>query len=487
MTIERIDDYRQPRDEKAPPRAPPANPDAEQQLLGALMLNNEVFAHIAFLEAAHFSEEIHRRIYTIATTLIGQQKTATPISIKGFLGQQEIAAGLTPQGYLARLAAEACAPAVARDYALTIRDLFVRREIIRAAEDAMAQAFDAPVDMRPGEIASAVLERLSELTEDPTNQTRAAAADSAYRLIARAQEIREGKGPGDGIPSGIPALDRLIGPMSPGELIVIAGRPGMGKTTLATNLVMRIADQKDGNGARTNGAILFELEMGEDQTSARMMADRAYLRDNPIHFQDILRATALDDERMWRITNAQRELARMPLEVDYASRLTLVDVRARIHTMRKRMAAKGVTLRVAVVDYLKFIQATDRYKGNRAYEVGEITAGLKQIAKDEGIAMVLLAQLNRGVEAREDKRPTLADLRESGDIENDADVVAFFYREAYYAERKMKENDEDSLIHFDVVKNQSEIIVSKNRAGATGIVKLFCDIGCSHIGSGEHE
>lgn len=189
----------------------------------------------------------------------------------------------------------------------------------------------------------------------------------------------------------------------------------------------------------------------------------------------------LDDTDLWAVCDAQKRLETMPIVIDYSSRLSPSDIKARIHAEKNRMASSKKQLRVVFIDYLKFVQASDRYRGNRVYEVGEISAALKATAKDEEICVVLLAQLNRALEARDDKRPVLSDLRESGDLEADADVVAFIHREAYYLERsiKAKTGDIDTQAKLDACRNRAELILGKNRAGPCKTIDLFCSVACS--------
>ncbi len=219
-----------------------------------------------------------------------------------------------------------------------------------------------------------------------------------------------------------------------------------------------------------------------------MLADLAYAHRQPITFQRIMRGELAADE-IWALEEARDRLTGMPLAIDVASRLTPADIRIRVRSERDRMAAKGVELKVVFIDYLKQIQASDRYKGNRVYEVGEISYSLKQLAKDEDVCVVLLAQLNRALEGREDKRPTLSDLRESGDLEADADVVGFIHREAYYIEKsaEYRASDPEAVANLLKHRNTAELILGKNRAGPTCTVHLWCDVSCSTMGNQARE
>lgn len=451
----------------------PSNSEAEQAFLGALLVQNDVYVHIAgFLIADHFYAEINRRIFEIASKMIGEGRLASPITIRPFLGEHDMGVGMTIPGYLARLAAEAVAPIAARDYALCIRDLAVRRDMLKVARDLEEQAFDAPVDMRPAEIASGALDRLAALAEDPSTTKRVSAGASAARLVARAQEIMSGAEVASGVSTGFSDLDDATGGYRPGALWIVAGRPGMGKSIVGGTSATKVAN-------KGHGVLVFSLELAEEEFAARLLADLSYSARRPIAFSQIMRG-ALDDEELWTISDAQRRLERMPITVDYSSRLSAAEIKARIHVEGKRLRAQGKGLGVVFIDYLKFVAASDRYKGNRVYEVGEISAAMKAAAKDEGVCIVLLAQLNRALESREDKRPGLSDLRESGDLEADADVVAFIHRDHYYLEKSSKVAvGDDRIVRLEETRNQADLIIGKNRSGPCRTIPLFCNVGCS--------
>jgi len=470
MTVFSIAAGRAPAD----PRPMPGSADAEQAFLGAMLVQNDVYAHVAgFLAAEHFSAEINRRVFTIAAEMIGSGRLASPITVRPYLGDHDLGSGTTWPAYLARLTAEAGPPIAARDYAMTIRDLAVRRSMIAAARDLEAQAYDAPVDMRPAEIASGALDRLSVLSEDPSQTKRVAAGASAARLVARAQEIMSGAEVASGVSTGFTDLDDATGGYRPGALWIVAGRPGMGKSIISGTSATKVAN-------KGNGVLVFSLELAEEEFAARLLADLAYSARRPIAFSQIMRGS-LDEEELWTVSDAQRRLERMPLTVDYSSRLSAAEIKARIHVEGKRLRAHGKRLGVVFVDYLKFVAASDRYKGNRVYEVGEISAALKAAAKDEGVCIVLLAQLNRALESREDKRPGLSDLRESGDLEADADVVAFIHRDHYYLEKGVKSRspDDEMTVKLEESRNQADLILGKNRSGPCKTIPLFCNVGCS--------
>ncbi len=465
---------------------PPASIEAEQALLGAILVNNAAWGRVAdFLKAEHFFEEIHARIYSVTSDLLRGGKLATPITLRTFLGEHSLGPITVPQ-YLARLAAEATTVINAADYGRMIVDLAIRREIIEAADKLKLSALNARPDAPPAELAISAIGVLQEigLTAAPSN-TRVDPGTAAASLIARAKRIMSREPVEGGVSTGLRDLDNDTGGFEPGTLWVMGGRPGMGKTVMATGFALKVANRgaKDiAAGALANGAMLFSLEVPERQVTARLLSDLAWRSQRPIPFGSIMRG-ALDEQDVWCIEEAQERLAILPLALDCASRLKIDEIRLRIRAEKARMARKGVRLGVVFIDYLKFVAASDRYRGQRVYEVGEISGALKQIAKDEDLCVVLLAQLNRALEHRDrkDRRPTLSDIRESGDLEADADVVAFIHRESYYIKQspEYRNCEPDAMQQFIDLEHEAEIILGKTRAGPTGTIKIWCDIGCS--------
>jgi replicative DNA helicase len=460
----------------APVRDLPKNIEIEQNVLGALFENNAVFARVGgFLEARHFSEELHQRIYEVASSLIKDGKTVTVASVKTFLPDIDLG-GVSVWKYLVHLYTNAPGVLIAEDYARMIVDLHCRRSLIEAGTAMVDRAYDLPVGTRPGEIAIGAIGAIQAITEGAQEKnSRRDAGASALGLMDHVKRARAGEIARSGVTTGIPEIDRDTGGFMPGTLWVVGARPGMGKTVLSCSGALTAAK----SGA---GAILFSLEVPEDQVNARVLSALAYSGRQPIQFGRILRAD-IDDQEEWRLDEAQQRLAALPLVFDVAPRLSITEIALRVKSEKERMAKKGVGLGVVFLDYLKFIKASDRYRGQRVYEVGEISAGLKELAKSEGVCVVLLAQLNRALENRDDKRPMLSDLRESGDLEADADVVAFIHREAYYlqASPEFKAGQGDVLSRFAELENVAEIAIAKNRAGAVRSHEIWCDVSCSKL------
>ena len=458
-----------------PLRSPPSNIHMEQALLGSLLLNNSVMQEISgSVSSEDFVEEVHRRVFEVATALIADNQLASPITLKTWLADDQLGQGFTTWSYLIYLAAEASAPISAKSHAQGVRDLAVRRALISTADRLAEAAADMPADVRPAAVAAGALDELHAISaKDPGRKTRIEAHTAATESIDYARRVIAGEIKHLRITTGFEDLDRTTDGFVPEFLWIVGARPAMGKTIFSTTSAVKAA--KAGHGV-----LDFSLEVSKAQKIARVLSDMTYSPRAPIEFSRILQGNLAPDE-MWSLEEAQARLQAMPLVLDVASRLTPTEIRMRVKAEKDRMARQGNILRVAFIDYLKQVQASDRYRGQRVQEVGEISYALKQIAKDEGICIVLLAQLNRALENREDKRPGLSDLRESGDLEADADVVAFVHRQSYYVEKSaaFDARKPEAIAEWERTKNAVEIIIGKNRAGAVRTVELWCEPSCS--------
>jgi len=457
-------------------RTAPHNIEAEQALLGAILVNNEAFYRVSdFLEPRHFFEPVHQNLYEIAGSLIRVGKIANPVTLKTFLPADVDIAGLTVSQYLARLAAEATTVINAEDYGRTIYDLSIRRSLIVIGEAMVNVAFDAPVESAPRDQIEDAERRLFELAEtgryDGGFQRFATALTTAVDMAARAYQ-RDGKL--SGLSTGLRDMDRILGGLQPSDLVILAGRPGMGKSSLATNVAYNIAKawrgevRPDGRTESVNGGIvgLFSLEMSASQLANRIIAEQTEI---PSH--RILRGE-IDPSDFDRIAAVAREMEALPLYIDETGGISIAQLAARARRLRRQ---KGLDL--VVVDYIQLLTGSShRAQQGRVQEVTEITTGLKALAKELNVPVLALSQLSRQVESRDDKRPQLSDLRESGSIEQDADVVLFLFREEYYL--KNKEPRPGTEEHFkwqsemDAVMGKAEVIVSKQRHGPTGTIAL---------------
>jgi len=462
----------------------PANIEAEQAVLGACLISREALAQVAgLLGPDHFAEELHRRIFAAMRERLNEGALATLVTLGPFLRGLTLPEGVALPAYLARLAA--CAPTIvnAPDYARQIVDLARRRAIMRVARDALDAAGSPAIGGPTVRIAAEAIDALNEIVAAGASLRRRRLAVCAGDLLEYAEKIRAGSIVSQAVTTGFRDLDAATGGYEAGTLWVVAARPGVGKTIFQVTSSLKVARAGAKSLRETSegfGALAYSLEVPERQICARYLSDLCYIPRLPIEYGRIARG-GFSDEEASRLEAAQKKLARLPLTIDASSKLTLAEIGAGVRAEKAVMAKAGARLAVVFVDYLKFIRASDRYRGQRHYEVGEISAGLKQLAKDEGLCVVLLAQLNRALEAREDKRPNLSDLRESGDLEADADVVAFLHREAHHILKspEFRAGRAEAHARYAAVEREAELIVGKNRAGPERTVKLWCLPACS--------
>jgi replicative DNA helicase len=454
-------------------RTPPHNFEAEQALLGAILVNNEACDRVSsFLKPEHFYDALHGRIYDHAAKLIWAGKRATPITLKTFFQGDEPTGDLSVPQYLGRLAANATTIINAEDYGRTVYDLAIRRQLIQIGQDMVNVAFDAPIDAPPAVQIEDTEQKLYELAEtgkygsgfEPFTTALTDAIDMAANAYRRDGGL-------SGLATGFSDLDQRMGGLQPSDLIIVAGRPSMGKTALATNIAYHVAQtyrRDPDSDAALDGAVVgfFSLEMSAEQLATRIISEQALIPSERI------RRGRIESEEFDRIVEVSQELQNLPLYIDQTGGITVAQLAARARRL-KRQRDVGLI----VVDYLQLLSgSTRRAAEGRVQEVSEITTGLKALAKELDVPVLALSQLSRQVEQREDKRPQLADLRESGSIEQDADVVLFVFREEYYVERRQpRENTEEHKQwqqEMDLVTGKAEVIIGKQRHGPTGAVKL---------------
>jgi replicative DNA helicase len=456
-------------------RTAPHNIEAEQGVLGAMLVNNDAFYRVSdFLKPDHFFEPIHQTIYETASSIIRAGKVATPVTLKTFLPIDTDLGGMTVGQYLARLAAEATTIINAQDYGRTIYELAIRRQLIGVGEDMVNVAYDAPVDFAPRAQIEDAERRLYELAEagryDGGFQKFSQAMTTALDMAANAYQ-REGKL--SGISTGLRDLDARMGGLQRSDLLVLAGRPGMGKTSLATNIAYNIAAayqsevQPDGSMKTINGGVVgfFSCEMSAEQLATRILAEQTEISSSAI------RRGGITQNEFDKIRDYTIKLQNLPLFVDETGGLSISQLTARARRLKRQ---KG--LDVIMVDYIQLLQGSGKRSDNRVQEVTEITTSLKALAKELNCPVVALSQLSRQVENREDKHPQLSDLRESGSIEQDADVVVFVYREEYYLQAKEPRTGtpehEKWQLDMDLAHGKAEVIIAKQRHGPTGTVDL---------------
>lgn len=461
----------------------PHNIEAEQALLGAILINNEAYGVVCGLvDPGDFYEPVHVEIFRVIGATIAEGKLATPVTLKSSLPNADIA-GVPLHQYLARLCAEATTIINARDYGVLIRDLAMARGIIAAADQLRDLAASRDT---PAEAIAAALAEIDDMRcgERGAHGESGSIADMVRRFLTDAEAARAGGRDEVVMSTGLTDLDRALkGGYRSGRLIVGAGRPGMGKTALAlssTRRGVRVSQRAD----PPCGAAFFSLEIDRNEILARMTADELFHARAPLAYGDIV-ANNLRDEEWARVRRASEGLNELPIYIDARGGIGMVEIAAKARVVAGRFAKQGVRLGLVVIDYLGLIRKTDRYRGKRVHEIGEIALGAKQLAKELSTCVLLLQQLNRDVEktSNDNKRPTMANLRDSGEVEEHADVVALFYRPAYYDQRDPRRDagDLDFTHAAEARRNDLDVILDKNRLGPTVTVRLFCSMPSSSV------
>jgi replicative DNA helicase len=470
-----INENMQPQSEGEDVATIPHNIEAEQALLGALMVNNDVYDRVAnLISERHFYDPVHGRIFDIAAQRIQKNALASPVTLKAFMEDDPGLAELGGPAYLARLAGAAISVFAARDYAQMIYDLAIRRDLIAIGQEISDKAGRVEVDSEPAEQIVEAEQQLYQLGEagssDTGFQSFLKAVTDAVQ-VANAAYMRDGGLAG--VSTGLVDMDKKLGGLHKSDLLILAGRPSMGKTSLATNIAYNIAKTykkgtlPDGSEGAVSGGVVgfYSLEMSAEQLAARILSEASEVPSDQIRRGD------LNEREFRRFVEAAKELEACPLFIDDTASLPIAQLAARARRLKRTHG-----LDVLIVDYLQLVRGSGRSE-NRVNEISEITQGLKAIAKELEIPVVALSQLSRQVENRDDKRPQLSDLRESGSIEQDADVVMFVYREEYYKEReKPGDHDVEAMMKWqeemEHLHGRAEVVIGKQRHGPIGTVEL---------------
>ncbi|MCV2880734.1 replicative DNA helicase [Actibacterium sp. XHP0104] len=481
-----ITTIRQDADEDAASGTLPHNIEAEQQLLGAILTNNDVYDRIAsVIQPHHFYEPVHARIYEVAASRIQKNALASPVTLKAFLEDDEGLKELGGPAYLARLAGAAISSFAARDYAQMIYDFAIRRELMRLGSDISDKAARVSIDSDPKSQIVEAEQALYKLGEQGQSET---GFQSFLRAVTDAVNVANAAYQRDGglagISTGLIDMDGKLGGLHKSDLLILAGRPSMGKTSLATNIAYNIAkayrkgQRPDGTEGALEGGVVgfYSLEMSAEQLAGRILAEASEISSHKIRQGD------MTEEEFRRFVEAAKRLESCPLFIDDTPALPISQLAARARRLKRTHG-----LDVLIVDYLQLVRPASA-KDSRVNEVSEITQGLKAIAKELDIPVIALSQLSRAVESREDKRPQLSDLRESGSIEQDADVVMFVYRGEYYKERE-KPGDENLEAmakwaeEMDRLHGKAEVIIGKQRHGPIGTVELSFEAQFTRFGN----
>ncbi|MEO9825019.1 MAG: replicative DNA helicase [Paracoccaceae bacterium] len=453
----------------------PHNIEAEQQLLGAILTNNDVYDRVAgVINDSHFYDPVHARIYEVAASRIAKNALASPVTLKAFLEDDPGLKELGGPAYLVRLAGSAISSFAARDYAQMVYDLAIRRKLMDLGRDITAKAGLVEVANEPKEQiveAEQALYKLGEAGQNTSGFQSFLKAVTDAVNVANAAYQRDGGL--SGVSTGLIEMDKKLGGLHKSDLLILAGRPSMGKTSLATNIAFNIAKtykkgkRQDGTEGAVDGGVVgfFSLEMSAEQLAARILSEASEVPSEQIRRGD------MTEGEFRRFVEAAKTLEACPLFIDDTPALPISQLAARARRLKREHG-----LDCLIVDYLQLVRPATA-KDSRVNEVSEITQGLKAIAKELEIPVVALSQLSRQVENREDKRPQLSDLRESGSIEQDADVVMFVFREEYYKEReKPGDHDLEAMAKWqeemENLHGRAEVVIGKQRHGPIGTVEL---------------
>ena len=457
----------------------PRNVEAEAALLGALMIDNRIAEDVQLkLKPEHFFEPLHGRIYEAVMRLIERDMIANPVTLKPMLEQDPALKELGGAAYLAQLTGSGAALLGARDFATQIYDLALLRQLVNVGRELVDNALDTSEDVNPREqieLAEVALYKVSE-GEGESGSVKSFLSASTMAVQVAERALNSG-GHVSGITTGINSLNEKIGGLHNSDLMILAGRPGMGKTSLATNIAYNAAsrwlrDHSDGippeknMGAKT---AFFSLEMSADQLATRVLAEQSGISGEALRMGKIRRAD------FQNLSRAARDLQELPLFIDDTPGLTIAALRTRARRLKRRHDVGFI-----VVDYLQLLQGSGKAGDSRVNEISEISRGLKTLAKELHVPVLALSQLSRAVEQREDKRPQLSDLRESGSIEQDADMVWFVFREDYYVAAKEPGNKEgpehqEWVQEMERIYGLAEVIVAKQRHGSTGRIRMKFD------------
>jgi len=442
----------------------PNNIEAEQAVIGSILVTNEIFDEISvIISNVNFYDPMHQKIYEAIEGLIYKGMLANPITLKNYFENEKD--DLDIPEYLVKITKFSTSIRQAKEYSKIIYDMFVRRELIKISEQTIDTAKLNDLDINGQTIIENSERLLFDLAEKGSFNSSLVKFDEAMKqtieMASAAYKNEEGI---VGVPTGLKDLDDKLGGLHQSDLIIIAGRPSMGKTSLATNIAFNAAKKLQDSGKKSTIAF-FSLEMSSEQLSTRILAEQARIRSNDI------RRGKISDEQFDKFLETSKNISELPLYIDETPAISIAAMSNRARRIKRLFG-----LDMIVVDYIQLMKGTTFNKDGRVQEISQITQGLKAIAKELSIPVVALSQLSRQVEQRDDHKPQLSDLRESGSIEQDADVVMFVYREGYYLQRK--EPREATVEHaewqakMNEVAHLAEIIIGKQRHGPVGKVTL---------------
>ena len=448
------------------PRELPNNIEAEQSVIGSILVSNDIFDDVSqIINYTKFYDPIHQKIFLAIENLISKGMLANPITLKNYFENDKNLIELEGHEYLVKITKFSTSLRQAIEYAKIIYDMHVRRELIKISEATIDNASNKNIDLPGEKIIEDSEKLLFDLAERGSFSKSFikfdAALNQTIEMASRAFKSTEGI---VGVPTGLTDLDDRLGGLHNQDLVIIGGRPSMGKTALATNIAFHAAKNIQDKGLKSSVAF-FSLEMSSEQLSTRILSEQSRIKSNDI------RRGKISEEQFDKFIETSKNISELPLYIDETPAISIAAISNRARRIKRLFGCELV-----VVDYIQLMKATNIRNDGRVQEISEITQGLKAIAKELNVPVLAVSQLSRAVEQRDDKKPQLSDLRESGSIEQDADVVMFVYREAYYLERKEPRpatvEHAEWQVNMNEISNLAEIMISKQRHGPTGNVKV---------------
>ena len=448
------------------PRELPNNIEAEQSVIGSILVSNDIFDDVSpIINYTKFYDPIHQKIFLAIENLISKGMLANPITLKNYFENDKNLIELEGHEYLVKITKFSTSLRQAIEYAKIIYDMHVRRELIKISEATIDNASNKNIDLPGEKIIEDSEKLLFDLAERGSFSKSFVKFDIALNqtieMASRAFKSTEGV---VGVPTGLTDLDDRLGGLHNQDLVIIGGRPSMGKTALATNIAFHAAKNIQDKGLKSSVAF-FSLEMSSEQLSTRILSEQSRIKSNDI------RRGKISEEQFDKFIETSKNISELPLYIDETPAISIAAISNRARRIKRLFGCELV-----VVDYIQLMRATNIRNEGRVQEISEITQGLKAIAKELNVPVLAVSQLSRAVEQRDDKKPQLSDLRESGSIEQDADVVMFVYREAYYLERKEPRpatvEHAEWQVNMNEISNLAEIMISKQRHGPTGNIKV---------------
>ena len=443
----------------------PQNLEAEQTVLGSILLNNEIFDEISDVKEDYFYNPVNKKIFKIINDLLSKGLLANPITLKNYFTNENELTEIGGSEYLVKLTKFSTSKIQIKYYADLLHDLKIRRNLIQISRETLDETLNKNSEINAEQIIESAEKKLFDIAERGRfNKSYVEFKDALLETIAMASSAYKNEEGIVGVPTGLKDLDDRLGGLHKQDLLIIAGRPSMGKTALATNIAFNAA-KKLLDKEKKSSIVFFSLEMSSEQLSTRILSEQSRIKSNDI------RRGKINQDEFEKFIETSKNLENLPLFIDDTPAITISTLSNRARRI-KRMHG----LDLVVVDYIQLMKSGNYKNEGRVQEIGEITQGLKALAKELDVPVLALSQLSRAVEQRDDKKPQLADLRESGSIEQDADVVMFVYREEYYLEKlepkvgtaeHVEWQEKMSLVH-----NLAELIIGKQRHGPTGIIRL---------------